>query len=331
MQHPDEGTIHAWLDSQLSAEEGAELEAHAAMCAECASSIAEARGLVAASSRIVSSLDIVPGDVIPARAPVKRAWYLTTQFRAAAAVLFVAGVSLVLTRWDETPTIEEVSRQTATLSVESMAASEPVEDAQSSATPQSETPNQDGAANLAARLPVPARAPQPAAPAPQATERRVMPAPERDAAVGAVATGAAAGSREMLQQSAPPVVVMAEELQLLRVDSTAHARTTVYLVPPGVEVSLTETMQVRAAAAASSVQEMRGAGVQATSKSAPPPATAAARAPQAAARAESADMIPVASIEWADPTTNSVFLLSGPVARERLEEIRKLIEQKRRP
>ncbi|MGI9044410.1 MAG: anti-sigma factor family protein [Gemmatimonadaceae bacterium] len=305
MQHPDEGTIHAWLDSQMSAEEGAEIEAHAATCAECAASIAEARGLTAASSRIVSSLDIVPGDVIPARAPVKRAWYLTTQFRAAAAVLFVAGVSLVLTRWDETPTIEEVSRQTATLSVESMAASEPVEDAQSSATSQSEAPTQDGAANPAAKSTVPARAPQP--------------------------TVAIAGSREMLQQSAPPVLVMGEELQVLRVDSTALARTTVYLVPPGVEVSLTETMQVRATAAASRVQDMRGAGVQATSKSAPPPATAAARAPQAAARAESADMIPIASIEWADPTTNSVFLLSGPVARERLEEIRELIEQKRRP
>lgn len=330
MQHPDEGTIHAWLDSQLSAEEGAELEAHAAKCAECAASIAEARGLVAASSRIVSSLDIVPGDVIPARAPAKRAWYLTTQFRAAAAVLFVAGVSLVLTRWDDIPTIEEVSRQTATLSVESTVASEPAEDAQSSATSQSEPPTQDGATNLAAKSTVPARAPQPTVAAPQLPERRVMPAPERDAAVGAAATGAAAG-REMLQQSAPPVVVMAEELQLLRVDSTALARTTVYLVPPGVEVSLTETIEVRATAARG-VQEMRGAGVQTTSKSAPPPpASAAARAPQAAARAESADMIPIASIEWTDPMTNRVFLLSGPVARERLEEIRKLIEQKRRP
>lgn len=298
MQHPDEGTIHAWLDAQLSAEEGAELEAHAATCAECAASIAEARGLVAASSRIVSSLDIVPGDVIPARAPVKRAWYLTTQFRAAAAVLFVAGVSLVLTRWDDIPTIEEASRQAATLSLESTAVSEPVEDAQSSATSQSEAPTQDGAANLAARSTVPARTPQPVVPAPQAPERRVM----------------------------------AEELQVLRVDSTARVRTTVYLVPPGVEVSLTETIEVRATAATSGVQERQAAGAQTMSKSAPPPpATAAARAPQAVARAESADMIPIASIEWADPTTNSVFLLSGPVARERLEEIRKLIEQKRRP
>jgi anti-sigma factor RsiW len=29
MQHPDEGTIHAWLDGALSPEEAARVEAHA--------------------------------------------------------------------------------------------------------------------------------------------------------------------------------------------------------------------------------------------------------------------------------------------------------------
>ncbi|MGK2960718.1 MAG: anti-sigma factor family protein [Gemmatimonadaceae bacterium] len=332
MQHPDEGTIHAWLDGQLSADEGAELEAHAATCAECAASIAEARGLAAASSRIVSSLDIVPGGVIPVRAPVKRAWYLTTQFRAAAAVLFVAGVSLVLTRWDAVPEIEEVSRQTPTLSLESAAVSEPVEDAQTSAVEQAAAPIQDGAANLAAKSPAPpaAPAPQPAAPESEWTGRGVTAIPERDAAARTTAVGAAAGSREMLQQSAPPVLVMAEELQVVRVDSTAAARTTVYLVPPGVEISLTETTEIRATFATGRVQERQATGAQAMSKAAAPP-PAAERAPQAVTRSESADTVPAASISWTDSTTNKVFLLTGPVGRERLEEIRKLIEQKRRP
>jgi hypothetical protein len=65
MQHPEEGTIHAWLDGALPEPEAAAIEAHAASCAECAARVSEARGLIAASSRIVSHLDAVPGNVIP--------------------------------------------------------------------------------------------------------------------------------------------------------------------------------------------------------------------------------------------------------------------------
>ncbi|MFN2566429.1 MAG: anti-sigma factor [Gemmatimonadaceae bacterium] len=67
MQHLDEGTIHAWLDGALTAEEAARVERHAAECAECASVVAEARGLVAGASRILSALDDVPA-VVPAGA-----------------------------------------------------------------------------------------------------------------------------------------------------------------------------------------------------------------------------------------------------------------------
>ena len=98
MQHPDEGTIHAWLDGELSPEESAALEAHVAECSECSAMIAEARGLIAASSRIVSALDIIPGGVIPAAAPKRRPWYASTQLRAAAAVLIVAGASALVMR-----------------------------------------------------------------------------------------------------------------------------------------------------------------------------------------------------------------------------------------
>lgn len=104
MQHPDEGTIHAWLDDELSADKGDELMAHVSDCPECAALVAEARGLVAASTRILTALDDVPGEVIPAMptdslAPaIRRRWYDRTDLRAAAAVLFVAGASLVVVR-----------------------------------------------------------------------------------------------------------------------------------------------------------------------------------------------------------------------------------------
>ena len=60
MQHLDEGTIHAWLDGALGAEEAARVDAHVGSCARCADAVAEARGLIAASSRILTALDQVP-------------------------------------------------------------------------------------------------------------------------------------------------------------------------------------------------------------------------------------------------------------------------------
>lgn len=65
MEHIDEGTIHAWLDGALPPDEGGRIETHVASCAECAAAVAEARGLIAASSRILAALDDVPGGVIP--------------------------------------------------------------------------------------------------------------------------------------------------------------------------------------------------------------------------------------------------------------------------
>lgn len=104
MQHLDEGTIHAWIDGELSPEQGGEIAAHVAECPECAAMVAEARGLVAASTRILTALDDVPGGVIPSLpdiAPaqtqaVRRRWYQRTDVRAAAALLLVAGTSLVV-------------------------------------------------------------------------------------------------------------------------------------------------------------------------------------------------------------------------------------------
>jgi anti-sigma factor RsiW len=104
MQHLDEGTIHAWLDGALDAEESARAEQHAASCASCAAAVAEARGLVAGASRILGSLDDVPSGVVPGSAFTQRRsrslWtrlHLSPARAAAAAVLIVAvGTTLVL-------------------------------------------------------------------------------------------------------------------------------------------------------------------------------------------------------------------------------------------
>src|SRR5688500_13890190 len=96
MQHLDEGTIHSWLDGALSADEAARAEAHVADCPQCAAAVAEARGFIAASSRILTALDNAPRGVIPVTAPRKRVDPLV--WRIAATVLVVAAGTLAVFR-----------------------------------------------------------------------------------------------------------------------------------------------------------------------------------------------------------------------------------------
>ena len=95
MQHLEEGTIHAWLDGALPADERAQVEQHVQQCAECAALVAEARGMIAGAARIVGALDIVPGGVIPkprdAVRPSRSVWRSLhlTPFRAAMAASLI--------------------------------------------------------------------------------------------------------------------------------------------------------------------------------------------------------------------------------------------------
>jgi carboxypeptidase family protein/putative zinc finger protein len=109
-RHVDEGTLHAWLDGALAAGEAAAVEAHVAECASCAAAAAEARGLVAAASRILTGLDDVPAGVLPVGGEGagagaerrrgergrRRRPLIGWPVRAAAAVLVVAAGSLLV-------------------------------------------------------------------------------------------------------------------------------------------------------------------------------------------------------------------------------------------
>ena len=64
--HVDEGTVHAWLDGAFAPADAERVEAHVATCATCQRAVAEARGLLAASARILGALDGVPMNVVPA-------------------------------------------------------------------------------------------------------------------------------------------------------------------------------------------------------------------------------------------------------------------------
>lgn len=110
MQHLDDGTIHAWLDGALGAAEADHAAEHVAACGACADRVAEARGLIAASSRILSALDDVPANVVPAETRVAAAvpsaaavaprprWWGHRYGRLAAVLAFMVAGTLVITR-----------------------------------------------------------------------------------------------------------------------------------------------------------------------------------------------------------------------------------------
>lgn len=109
MQHLDEGTIHAWLDGALVGDEAAAVARHVDECRECAAMVAEARGMIAATGRIVSALDDVPAGVIPmprqARAAQHSLWrrlrFTPARAALAATVLLTVG-TLFASRQSET-------------------------------------------------------------------------------------------------------------------------------------------------------------------------------------------------------------------------------------
>jgi hypothetical protein len=146
-EHIDEGTIHAWLDGALPPDESTRVEAVARSCAECAALVAEARGLIAASSRILSSLDAVPAGVIPGsgvqgdqlaalrarRQASTRRWWQDRRVMVAASLIFVAGASSLVLRQSS----EDVTSPTTQLTAES---DRPAPDSMLSAVPPTAAP-----------------------------------------------------------------------------------------------------------------------------------------------------------------------------------------------
>lgn len=132
-QHPDEGTLHAYIDGELSSAEAATLELHVGECARCAAALAEARGFIAAASRVITTLDAAPSSVakpvaavagVPA-APSKRVvrppTFRVPYARAAALLLLVGGTAFVVDRTgtfarEKSPQAESLPADAATAS-----------------------------------------------------------------------------------------------------------------------------------------------------------------------------------------------------------------------
>ena len=351
MQHLDEGTIHAWLDGALTPEDAARAEAHLKDCPQCQAAMAEARGFIAASSRILTALDDAPRGVIPvtARKPRLQPWI----WRVAATALVVATGTLLL-----------VKERGGERSVASRAESTAPVPAATNATPPTATDST--AAGTAVASPVVTAAPENPATAPRATGLRVKSAPTHAAnkqaavldnaevrgqpvepradadlrsgvsapaaaspAIGGRAFGALRGA--LSAESTP------REVGTVR---TIGRTQTLYEIAPGDTVVLEE----QSSAALQNVV-VTGAAVrqlqpqaQRTSKTA---AAAAAESEQKAEPAAAAAPAPAVtppqnapagdrhSISWLDPSTRRVVILSGRHSQEELQKIREQIQRLR--
>lgn len=181
MSRPDEGLIHAWLDGELDAAEAARVEALVRDDPEWAAAAAEARGLIAASARIIGALDDVPAGVVPGmRAPLtampgapmvsaprsSRAipWW---RMRVAALLIVAVGTAVVLAR--STPESDLALDKAAPAAAAAPAAggelTQPAASARPAPQPRVSAPEQDRA--VATPEPAQSRVP-PATPAPQA-------------------------------------------------------------------------------------------------------------------------------------------------------------------
>lgn len=358
MQHPDEGTIHAWLDGALSAEEAARVDAHVKECAQCQAAVAEARGFIAASSRILTALDDVPRGVVPA-APTQRRvqpWV----WRVAATVLVVAGATVALVeRKDETTFHATSARvpasdtQTPTFAAaDSVAVSQPTSPVGTKNAPAAASafsPRAMASAPPATIKRVPQASPQsmkPIAKAGATGQLGGASARERAAVLDERRDAAAEGNRPQptAQNAAPPPMLRAPSLAMDMTEEAPRAvatkRTiggteTFYELAPGDTVVLEEQVGAQlqgAVAAGVSAKRAQALSGRAAGQAAATPETQQKAEPSPASAPtvlQDARSPEIHRISWLDHSSGRVLVLSGRHSQEELQQIRQRIQELR--
>ena len=142
-QHPTDGTMHTWIDGELDSGDADRFDAHMAECAACQARVAEARGVVAAASRVIGMLDQhqapiarqAPALAQPTATLVATgngtAWRFlrVTPTRAAIAAVLIVAAGITLTREyvavEQTPASDSVARGATSRATASTAGSAP--------------------------------------------------------------------------------------------------------------------------------------------------------------------------------------------------------------
>jgi hypothetical protein len=184
MSHVDEGLIHAWLEDQLPPDDAERVAHLVATDAAWGAAAAEARGLIAASSRVLGALDSAPSAGVVVGTLNERterksgSWARKYWLRAAAAILLVAGISGV---WFSGPGFGD------DVTIQVVQPKDAVQNETKSVIP--------------AETPAPARA----APAPQVAQTRSLPRVERQSAASVPTPPPVAAMRDQVAAAAKSV------------------------------------------------------------------------------------------------------------------------------
>jgi hypothetical protein len=354
MQHLDEGTIHAWLDGALTADEAARAEAHVKDCAQCQASVAEARGFIAASSRILTALDNAPRGVIPAAAPARRvqAWV----WRVAATVLVVATGTILLVREQSAKSGSEASRLAIPMTQEAKTDNAA---ADSVSLPTAELSQQTAPTAALAPAATAAAAPPPTfSPVPRAAASRRNAAGDQSLRVAdgglrpdeAREKAAATLRKEPSAPVAAPAPAartgafgavsgaVTERPRQVATTRTIGKTETFYEIAPGDTVVLEEQSSAQlqsvvvTGAATNRAAPMLRAGKAAAAAAEPQQKTESSPAPPpppAVASLQDASNAEIHRISWLDRSSGRVLILSGRHSQEELEQIREKIQQLR--
>ncbi|HKY96853.1 MAG TPA: zf-HC2 domain-containing protein [Gemmatimonadaceae bacterium] len=336
MQHPEEGIIHAWLDGELPAEEAAALEAHAATCADCSAKVAEARGLIAASSRIVSALDIVPGGVIPAARQARRPWYASTQLRAAAAVLIVAGASALVMRNGGKRAMEDAVTVSAPLSTEQAPAAPPAATLPSLAAAPTEAASDEGrdvgkSSTSSSRQALKLEDSQSARKMDRADDARAEkafappPPPRENANALTGSVGGVAAQIAPAPVSAPaPMIAMRRaaepEFKKVRSDSTGTVARTIFRTSDSVDVTLTDIAPL---------PQVKARSVQQSKVLDAPASIVVTGTAEVTAKPKAEPQSEIFTITWTDKRGHTMTL-RGPVPLTVLEQVRRTLPEDQR-
>lgn len=243
MPRPDEGLIHTWLDGQLSPDEAARIEQLVATDAEWAAAAAEARGLIAASSRIISALDHVPAGVIPKGTASTRVRRLPWWTKAAAAVVLVAGMGTVLLRNDAVvQTMPGRAGGTAPLATT-------VREKDGAARPVDATKLANSPAAAVAEAPAQGKVSKEAPVVPRAVRSVAAPPPKADLAMAEVRAASAAtdasARRDVQRRDAPPAAAeraVSEELTVHALAAKAAPTAEANAVPAPAPVAAVQVL-----------------------------------------------------------------------------------------